>query len=178
MRNRTLLLLIAALAAFSAPAAAQPPDRFIQIDSVAITHPPLEFEIRHRIIPYLGGISSRREGSLYLKVRSDFSGDSDSPVSLIITALDSLDWPHYGYCELIPDFWHRPVGYCRIQGYLFMFYDYRKNDPPQKFISPVPGKHRTLELEGYFPITDDPYTWDFMISDYSITFCEEYSFVP
>ena len=178
MKNRTPLLLIAALAAFSTHAAAQPPERFIQVDSVVITHPPLEFEIRHRIIPYLGGISSRREGSLYLKVRSDFSGDSDSSVSLYITALDSLDWPYYGYCEWVPDFWHMPVGYCRIQGYLFMFYDYRQNGPSLKFISPVPGKHRTLELEGYFPITDDPYTWDFLISDYSITFCEEYSFVP
>ena len=46
-------LQIIALVAFSAPAAAQPPGRFIQIDSVVITHPPLEFEIRHRIIPYL-----------------------------------------------------------------------------------------------------------------------------
>ena len=177
MKLRQFLQIIA-LVAFSAPAAAQPPDRFVQVDSVVIAHPPLEFEIRHRIIPYLGGISSRREGSLYLKVRSDFSGDSDSPVSLTITALDSLDWPYYGYCELIPDFWHMPVGYCRIQGYLFMFYDYRKNDTPLKFISPVPGKHRTLELEGYIPSTYDPYTWDFLISDYSITFCEEYSLVP
>ena len=42
------LLLCATLAA-----SAQPPGRFIQIDSVVITHPPLEFEIRHRIIPYL-----------------------------------------------------------------------------------------------------------------------------
>ena len=39
------LLLCATLAA-----SAQPPGRFIQVDSVAITHPPLEFEIRHRII--------------------------------------------------------------------------------------------------------------------------------
>ena len=53
MKNHTLLLLIVALAAFSAPAAAQPPDRFVQVDSVVIAHPPLEFEIRHRIIPYL-----------------------------------------------------------------------------------------------------------------------------
>ena len=170
--------LIAAIASFTAPAATQPPGRFVQVDSVAITHPPLEFEIRHRIIPYLGEIPSLEEGSLYLKVRSDFSGDSDSPVSLTITALDSMIWPYYGFCEWVPDFWHRPVGYCRTQGYLFMFYDYRKNDTPLKFISPVPGKHRTLELEGYIPSTYDPYTWDFLISDYSITFCEEYSFVP
>lgn len=178
MKNHTLLLLIVALAAFSAPAAAQSLDRFVQVDSVVIAHPPLEFEIRHRIIPYLGEIPSLEEGSLYLKVRSDFSGDSDSPVSLTITALDSMIWPYYGYCEWVPDFWHMPVGYCRIQGYLFMFYDYRQNGPSLKFISPVPGKHRTLELEGYFPIIDDPYTWDFLISDYSITFREEYSFVP
>ncbi len=171
-------LQIIALVAFSAPAAAQPPDRFVQVDSVVIAHPPLEFEIRHRIIPYLGGISSRREGSLYLKVRSDFSGDSDSSVSLYITALDSLDWPYYGYCEWVPDFWHMPVGYCRIQGYLFMFYDYRQNGPSLKFISPVPGKHRTLELEGYIPIIDDPYTWKFWISDYSITFREKSSVIP
>ena len=165
------LLLCATLAA-----SAQPPGRFIQVDSVAITHPPLEFEIRHRIIPYLGGISSRREGSLYLKVR--VLERKDSLVCLNILALDSLDWPYYGYCEWVPDFWHMPVGYCRIQGYLFMFYDDRNNAPPQKFISPALGKHRTLELEGYIPIIDDPYTWDFLISDYSITFCEEYSFVP
>ena len=165
------LLLCATLAA-----SAQPPGRFIQVDSVAITHPPLEFEIRHRIIPYLGGISSRREGSLYLKVR--VLERKDSLVCLNILALDSLDWPYYGYCEWVPDFWHMPIGYCRIQGYLFMFYDDRNNAPPQKFISPAPGKHRTLELEGYIPIIDDPYTWDFLISDYSITFCEEYSFVP
>ena len=176
MKNHTLLLLIVALAAFSAPAAAQSLDRFVQVDSVAITHPPLEFEIRHRIIPYLGGISSRREGSLYLKVR--VLERKDSLVCLNILALDSLDWPYYGYCEWVPDFWHMPIGYCRIQGYLFMFYDDRNNAPPQKFISPAPCKHRTLELEGYIPIIDDPYTWDFLISDYSITFCEEYSFVP
>ena len=105
------LLLCATLAA-----SAQPPGRFIQVDSVAITHPPLEFEIRHRIIPYLGGISSRREGSLYLKVR--VLERKDSLVCLNILALDSLDWPYYGYCEWVPDFWHMPVGYCRIQGYL------------------------------------------------------------
>ena len=176
MKNHTLLLLITALAAFSAPAAAHPPDRFVQVDSVAITHPPLEFEIRHRIIPYLGGISSRREGSLYLKIR--VIERKDSLVCLNILALDSLDWPYYGYCEWDPDDWYKPIGYCRIQGYLFMFYDYRKNDTPLKFISAAPCKHRTLEFEGYIPITDDPYTWDFLISDYSITFREEYSFVP
>ena len=169
-------LQIVALIAFSAPAAAQPPERFVQVDSVAITHPPLEFEIRHRIIPYLGEIPSLEEGSLYLEVR--FTGRKDSLIGLTITALDSVDWPYYGFCEWGPNDWYKPIGYCRIQGYLFMFYDYRKNDTPLKFISPVPGKHRTLELEGYFPITDDPYTWDFLISDYSITFCEEYSFVP
>ena len=48
MKNHTLLLLIVALAAFSAPAAAQSLDRFVQVDSVVIAHPPLEFEIRHR----------------------------------------------------------------------------------------------------------------------------------
>ena len=175
MKLRQFLQIIA-LVAFSAPAAAQPPGRFVQVDSVAITHPPLEFEIRHRIIPYLGEIPSLEEGSLYLNVR--FLERKDSLVSLYITALDSTIWPYYGYCEWVPDIWYKPVGYCRIQGYLFMFYDDRNNAPPQKFISPAPGKHRTLELEGYIPITHDPYTWDFLISDYSITFREKYSFVP
>ena len=154
-------LPIATLAAFFTHAAAQPPDRFVQVDSVVITHPPLEFEIRHRIIPYLGGISSRREGSLYLKVRSDFSGDSDSSVSLYITALDSLDWPYYGYCEWVPDFWHMPVGYCRIQGYLFMFYDYQNTEVTRRLITPVPWKHRTLKLKSYLPSPYDPDFWCF-----------------
>lgn len=177
MKNHTLLLLIVALAAFSAPAAAQSLDRFVQVDSVVIAHPPLEFEIRHRLIPYLEKTGFPKDGSQFLEIDSEYFLGSDSPVLLTITAHVRNVWP-YAYCEWDPDDWYRPVGYCRIQGYLFMFYDYRQNGPSLKFISPVPGKHRTLELEGYFPITDDPYTWDFLISDYSITFREEYSFVP
>ena len=157
------LLLCATLAA-----SAQPPGRFIQVDSVAITHPPLEFEIRHRIIPYLGGISSRREGSLYLKVR--VLERKDSLVCLNILALDSLDWPYYGYCEWVPDFWHMPVGYCRIQGYLFMFYDYQNTEVTRRLITPVPWKHRTLKLKSYLPSPYDPDFWCFFISDYSIIF--------
>ena len=173
---KRFLISLALLLCATLAASAQPPERFIQVDSVAITHPPLEFEIRHRIIPYLGEIPSLEEGSQYLKVR--VLERKDSLVCLNILALDSLDWPYYGYCEWVPNDWYKPIGYCRIQGYLFMFYDDRNNAPPQKFISPAPGKHRTLELEGYIPIIDDPYTWKFWISDYSITFREEYSFVP
>ena len=152
MKNHTLLLLITALAAFSAPAAAHPPDRFVQVDSVAITHPPLEFEIRHRIIPYLEKTGFPKDGSQFLEIDSEYFLGSDSP------------------CEWDPDDWYRPVGYCRIQGYLFMFYDYQNTEVTRRFIAPVPWKHRTLELKSYLPSPYDPDFWCFFISDYSIIF--------
>lgn len=86
MKNHTLLLLIVALAAFSAPAAAQSLDRFVQVDSVVIAHPPLEFEIRHRIIPYLEKTGFPKDGSQFLEIDSEYFLGSDSPVLLTITA--------------------------------------------------------------------------------------------
>lgn len=169
MRNR-ILTLISILAAVSFSAAAQPPERFIQVDSVIITHQPLEFEIRHRILPTLEKMDFRNFSivdSLYLRVHTDFSSSTETPVILTIVIEDSYAYPFAGYCLWDPDYWHKPVGYCRIQGYLFFFYN-RGNTPPQKFISPVPWKHRTLEYKGYIPIADDARHWDFLLYDYAI----------
>ena len=169
MKNHTLLLIIVALAAFSAPAAAQSLDRFVQVDSVVIAHPPLEFEIRHRIIPYLEKTGFPKDGSQFLEIDSEYFLGSDSPVLLTITAHVRNVWP-YAYCEWDPDDWYRPVGYCRIQGYLFMFYDYQNTEVTRRLITPVPWKHRTLKLKSYLPSPYDPDFWCFFISDYSIIF--------
>lgn len=168
MRNR-ILTLISILAAVSFSAAAQPPERFIQVDSVIITHQPLEFEIRHRILPVLDSIGFAKDDSQYLSVDISYFFGSDSATFLKITAHDDSSYmPFYAYDKYDPDFLFKPVGYCRIEGYLFMFYVHNRIKITEKHISPVPWKHRTLKLEVFLPFNYDPPCWDFLIYDYSI----------
>ena len=110
-----------------------------------------------------------KDGSQFLEIDSEYFLGSDSPVLLTITAHVRNVWP-YAYCEWDPDDWYRPVGYCRIQGYLFMFYDYQNTEVTRRLITPVPWKHRTLKLKSYLPSPYDPDFWCFFISDYSIIF--------